>query len=166
MADERHRGEIRALALRGARAGVLGALAMALLMMMISSGSGSFWEPAELIGAAVFREQREGVLPVVLGLAIHLAVGATIGAIFAILTRRVASAPTEAMLGIVFGAAVFAPMTYLVLPQIDPVMFDRMHHGVLFVAHLVYGAIVAVALGAPASIVAASHRGPADARMR
>jgi hypothetical protein len=136
---------------RGVRGGVIGALAMAGVMMLVSASRGDgFWTPLALMGAALLGPDHRSAGGVALGAVIHLAVGASFGVLYALLARRVRGIVENAMLGIVFGAVVFAPMTYLLLPVVDPIMYRSIHLGVLFVAHLVYGLVLGIAVGARA----------------
>ena len=149
MADVSEREHTRAAAIHGAMAGVLGAIVMALLMMMVTAGQGGgFWTPLQLIGGVAFGSAWQSLGSALLGAVIHLIVGAIVGAIYGLLTRRIEGTVYTTMLGMVFGIAVFAPATYLILPAIDPVMYGTMHLGVLFMAHIVYGLITGAAVGA------------------
>lgn len=149
MVDRRERESAGVAMMRGALAGVLGALVMGLLMMSVSANrADGFWTPLQLIGGVVFGTGYQSAGSAALGLLIHLAVGAGFGALFSLITRRIAGIVNTTILGIVFAVAVFAPMTYLVLPIVDPVMYRTMHLGVLFMAHIVYGLVTGIATGA------------------
>lgn len=149
MADVSEREHTRAAAIHGAMAGVLGAIVMALLMMMVTAGRGDgFWTPLQLIGGVAFGSAWQSFGAALLGGVIHLMVGAVVGALYGVLTRHVEGMVYSTMLGIVFGIAVFAPATYLILPVVDPVMYETMHLGVLFMAHIVYGLVTGAAVGA------------------
>jgi hypothetical protein len=143
------KNDLRVAILRGARAGALGAVAMGLFMMLVTaSRAGGFWTTLQLIGASVLGDEHRSAGAAVLGLFIHLAVGATLGAIYALLARRQKGKIFNVMLALVFGVAVFAPMTYLLLPIVDPIMYRTIHLGVLFMGHVVYGLVTGLAMGA------------------
>lgn len=149
MAERRERERAGVAMARGVIAGVLGALAMGLLMMSVSANRAEgFWTPLQLIGGVVFGIGYRSAGSAALGFVIHLAVGAAFGALFSVITRRIQGVVNTTILGIVFAVAVFAPMTYVVLPIVDPVMYRTIHLGVLFMAHIVYGLVTGIATGA------------------
>jgi hypothetical protein len=132
-------------------AGLAGAAAMALMMMMASAArSLGPLAPLEWIGAVATAGRLDGAAAVLAGVAVHTAIASVAGLAFGVLIGRWVQAPSfDAMLGIVFGIAVFAPATYLVIPRFDAVAEQgALHSGVLFVAHVVFGLVLGLAFGA------------------
>jgi hypothetical protein len=134
---------------RGALAGVLSAIVMGIQWMVISGVNGAgFFTPLALIGATFTREawMTSFAGSVVTGTLLHLFTGAALGALFAFLTRDMVESGNRFAAGIAYGATVFLVMTFLVLPWANPVLFYGVDKGVYFLVHLVYGAILPLAM--------------------
>lgn len=139
----------RSMVMRGALAGLAGALVMGVVFMIISAASGQgFFTPVMLIGATFLGGSALN-LPVwasVLGLVTHLIVGAAFGALFVALARNITSNSLKLAAGVTYGAAIYLFMTFLVLPWANPVMYGSIDKGVFFLLHLLYGAVLPLAL--------------------
>jgi hypothetical protein len=146
---ERMADPTRAAVVRGVAAGVVGALLMGLIAMVVSAISGAgFFMPLMLIGATYLGEGFND-LPVwsaVLGLITHLVVGGAFGALFVALARNIIATSAKLAAGVAYGAAVYLFMTFLVMPWADPVMYASIDKGLFFLLHLVYGAVLPLAL--------------------
>jgi hypothetical protein len=128
----------------GVRAGLFAGLVMALAGMFVSAATGAgFWTPMRLLAAGVLGVNAliGGFGVVLLGLALHFAVAAFWGVIFTALVDRDLAADRALAAGLVYGAAVWAVMTYGALPLLDRTMLPRVRlaPGTWLVMHLVYG---------------------------
>lgn len=133
----------------GAASGVVGAVAMGLIWMIVSAARGlGFWMPMKLISATFVGADAilGGAGSIVLGVVVHLIVGASFGIIFAALLRRGVTPAAELLLALLYSTVVFFVMTYLVLPWANEVMYLAVNKGWFFLYHLVYGAGLALVL--------------------
>lgn len=133
----------------GSLAGVLGGIFMGVAATLWSNASGmgasapwqniaaTFYGPMAFLGAA-------GVTTI--GVLWHLTVAGGMGVILAVLARRVKSAGKLFILGIVYGTAVWAVMTYVFVPVFDQTMAARipMVAVMWFFLHWIYGAFTGV----------------------
>lgn len=117
---------LREAALPGALSGLCAAAVMAAVLILFSYRQGDLWQPMKLIAAAVLGAKAVGAagfqpLPVLVGLAIHLAMAVALGIFFAwlggFLTTGVATG-----WGVIFGLAVWVIMQFGLLPVVDPWM--------------------------------------------
>jgi hypothetical protein len=133
----------------GISAGVLAAIIMGLVLVILSSLRGmGFWTPVELIGAT-YVGRNWIAMPVVstlAGLGTHLVLGAFFGVLFRAMTRNVLNNGIRIAAGMAYGAVLFLVMTFLVLPWANPVMYATMNRGLFFLAHLVFGLALPLAL--------------------
>jgi hypothetical protein len=142
---------------RGGAAGgaPAGALAGALMMLALMAWSGSrgqgFWTPLELVGGALLGVQSVlgGFWAGIQGLALHLATAAFWGMLFAGVVGLETTPAHGVWAGLLYGVAVWATMTWVALPVLDPTLAARvgLMEGAWFAAHLVYGAALSIALG-------------------
>lgn len=134
----------------GVITGVFAGSMMMVFMVLYSGGIGAaYWLPPKLIDA-----MSDGVVAlvggpgvVVAGLAIHLIVSVVWATLFALLMDRRWSALTAMAHGILYSFAVWAIMTYLVMPWANPTMNPRIHAmmGMWICAHVIFGACLAIA---------------------
>jgi hypothetical protein len=139
----------RGMVMRGVAAGVIGALVMGLIAMIVSAAAGAgFFMPVMLIGATYLGEgfNDAPAWSAILGFITHLVVGGAFGALFVALARNITATSAKLAAGVAYGAAVYLFMTFLVMPWADPVMYASIDKGLFFLFHLVYGAIVPLAL--------------------
>lgn len=91
-----------------------------------------------------------GVGPFFVGLAVHLAMGAGLGALFAVLVGRVRRR-RAVFAGAGFGGLVGLIMLFAVLPLTSPYMAERLEGGLFLFAHLLYGTVLGATLPARAA---------------
>jgi hypothetical protein len=130
----------------GALGGLLAGLVMIVVAMVVSAGRGAgFWLPVRSIGALFFGVNAlvggAGVLAA--AFAFHLAFATLLGSGFGTVVGRVRAGSAFA-LGISYGIAIWAAMTFGILPAIDPTMSTRV--GMIpvwwFAFHLIYGGMM------------------------
>ncbi len=145
----------------GVAGGVLGALVMGLFFMLVSAMRGlGFWTPMKLISAvflgtsAVFA----GAGAVVLGLIVHLLVGAALGVLYAYMIPKEISVGLDVLMGLAFGALVYFVMTYAVLPWVNPLMFAAVSRGWFFVYHLAFGLTLSLVVPVRRGVVSRAPR--------
>lgn len=157
----------------GALAGVIGAAMMAMYAMIASATyqHHGFFTPLYHIAStfistsALMTSMQHAMMgssfyftlgPAILGALIHMMVGATYGAILALLVSlRRFSAPVVAMAGTVWGAVAFALSTWVLLPIIASVfssgdqithMGSMVGYGTFLIEHLLFGMTAGVLL--------------------
>lgn len=138
------------IGLGGACAGLAGGLAMALTEMLIAVAAGQdIWRESKQIAAMVYPSSalaHPGFAagPVVVGSLIHLGISAVLGALFAIIIRRVFRLPsdfgTPILTGLIYGMTVWMAAYFVVLPIFDPALLDG-YAPAFIVQHLVYGLV-------------------------
>lgn len=131
----------------GALAGLIAGTVMAAVAVAyeVSIGAGAFLTPKLIAAAFVGVNALIGGAPVVaLGVAVHLAVSAFWGIVFAALLPRDSSTPVGFATGVMYGAAIWVVMTFLALPALDPVMRERvaLGMGVFAAEHVLFGAVL------------------------
>lgn len=149
----------------GALAGILAGSVM-MLVAMIRGGVtyAGFWLPPKLVAGLWFDTNAllgdGGVI--VAGLFTHLAVSAFWGVVFALLVGRQGSTMLGIGVGLLYGIAIWAFMTWLVLPWTNDLMAARTNTipGWWFAYHLVYGFVV----GFTPTLSLALHRSTATRR--
>lgn len=129
----------------GITSGLLGGLAMGLVAMLHAASLGQdLWQPLRLIAAALYgRGALVGGMNVVwAGLILHLVVSAVLGLLFGMVVGRRWETGPAFGLGLVWGAAVWAAMTFIVLPIVNPIMRVSVAQmpGIWFTLHLIFGA--------------------------
>lgn len=142
--DGRRRPRWVELVAEGILVGFLAGALMALVAMIRSAAVGlGFWLPMKLISGLYFGVDTllGGAPAVVLGIGTHLLVACFWGIVFALVTRGRLLLPFGFAAGLAYGAAVWAIMTYLVLPWADPTMLARANVAMnwFFFYHLVFG---------------------------
>lgn len=127
--------------------GLVAGMAYGMMEMVIEAVIGhGFWSPLRYI-ASVFTLGRDtdpsfSLVPVVVGLMGHM----MNSAIFALLFAQLISRPLRASAGLVTGAmvyaaAIFFAMWFVVLPVIDPAM--KLVNGIgFFASHLMFGLVL------------------------
>lgn len=126
----------------GIGAGIVAALVMILFgMIVFAARELGFFRPLQLIGALFMGGDAlvYTFWSALLGLGIHMVVGATFGVIFAAMARRMDSYGMRLAAGLAYGAIIFLVMTYLVLPWANPLMAVAIDPGWFFLAHLAFG---------------------------
>ena len=128
----------------------------------IASIGGGWSTPMQAIAGTYYKSMAfvGGPGVTTIGVLTHLAIGGGFGAILAALTRRTRSHWGRFWIGIPFGIAIWAFMTYVTLPVFDWVMPTRRNDGGMwFFLHWIYGAFTGlVSLGAAARAVATERR--------
>jgi hypothetical protein len=127
----------------GAIGGVLAGIAMALIAMVTASMMGAgFLAPMKLIAATFYGAPalEGGARVIMAGLGMHVVTSAIFGITFAFITRLALFTPGGLLAGsTAFGVAIWALMTYFVLPAIDPVMRNHLAAAPWFIEHVVFG---------------------------
>ena len=142
---EEPRRSLRDVALPGAIAGLAGGVAMAVVAMALTTGRElGLFDPLRLMSAVALGEDatEAGLGAVLLGLVIHLVVAAMVGVFFAWFLPEDIFTGSGIAMGVIFAAIIYAVMSLLVVPRVNPVMHEGLHHGWFFVEHLVYGLTV------------------------
>jgi hypothetical protein len=145
---------------RGALAGALGGMVMAMWSMIILwlTGKG-FWSPLNLIAHTVWRtaplDATFSAGALVVGLLIHMMMSMTLGMVLAVLVRGVprlgGSQAALAVTGMAFGIAVWLVTRYGIWPALDSAAAPRFTAWVFAVGHLMYGAVTALVVGTAAA---------------
>lgn len=144
----------------GIAAGVTAAIPMALFAMVLATLKGAgFFAPMKLIAATALGRAalHGGPGTILLGIAIHLAIGAAFGIVFAAIVPRYANATAVFFASLLYVTLVFAAMTYLVLPWADSTMYHRIDQGWFFAYHLVYGTSLALLIASQRSVSHTIH---------
>jgi hypothetical protein len=120
---------------------------MGMLQMLVEAVSGhGFWAPLRYI-ASVFTRGADtdagfSAGPVLVGLAGHMMISVILGTIFAIVVWKLTRNPIVlAILGMMWGALVYAFMWWGVTATIDPAM-QLVNAQWFFVSHLVFGMVL------------------------
>jgi hypothetical protein len=130
--------------------GAWGGIAMIVVALMygVSSGRG-IWLPVNLIGATVVRSMQAASLDqlaafdtvaLIVGLTLHMALSIGIGLIFALLLPTLPGSPL--LWAVIIGPLLWALVSVLILPLLNPVMAQYVEHTSFFVAHVVYSLIL------------------------
>jgi hypothetical protein len=136
------------------RAGVIGGALGGLLMIVVavlyglSSGHG-IWLPVNLIGATLIRDLQTATFEqltqfnasaFITGLVLHGALAIGLGFIFALLLPTFPGRPL--LWAIIIGTLLWALVSVLILPLVNPVMHQYVDWPSFFVAHFLYGGIL------------------------
>ncbi len=134
----------------GVEAGLIAGAVMLLLAVIHAqlTGLGFTW-PLQRVADGVLegRAASQGASGAIAGAAIHFAVSAVWGVLFVALAPRGIPLMAAAGLGLAFGLMVFLVMTWMVVPWADDAMWQTVPKSVLFLYHLVFGALLP--LGVP-----------------
>jgi len=159
----------------GVFGGLIGGIAMAMFMMVVTAVKGmGFFKPLYLI-AATFHQawaMQTGFAlgPVLVGAVLHMMLSAVFGLVFVValatVMRSSLSAPLWVIAGMVWGVIVLVVNQYVVLPIVDPAMTTATN-GMLFwwvIAHLMFGLVLgaiataSIPAGSPVTMGAARSR--------
>jgi hypothetical protein len=163
----------------GGIGGLVGGMVFAMWEMVVegirsATGGGSFWgslsthsgfwAAPQWIGATLIRSLQSSrnpnfdLGPLILGLMGHMMNSIILGLIFVAfaysLTRSVASL---LVLGMMYGAAVFAVMWWVVVPAVDPAM-QEVNGALFFIGHLMYGSVLGLVAGIQAERAAMTRK--------
>ncbi|GAB3394169.1 hypothetical protein [Amycolatopsis echigonensis] len=150
---------------RGAVAGMIGGVVMAMWSMIVLAVTGSgFWTPLNLIAHTVWRSAPLGasfsVGALVIGLVIHMMMSMILGMVLAAAIAGVAplrrNQAVLAMAGMVVGLVVWLIMQYGVWKVVDAEAARAFTPWVFAVGHLMYGAVTALVVGTRAATRRAS----------
>jgi hypothetical protein len=127
--------------------GLVAGMVYGMLEMVIEALIGhGFWSPLRYI-ASVFTLGRDtdpsfSLVPVVVGLMGHMMNSAIFGLLFAQLISRPLRTPATLVIGgMVYAAAIFVAMWFVVLPLIDPAM-NLVNGAGFLVSHLMFGLVL------------------------
>lgn len=131
--------------LPGAVTGMLAGVLMAMYAMVHGAMVGiGFWTPVTLIAASLMGLNAlvSGVSATALGIVMHMAVSAGFGILFVFLLPRNTGAGAALAAGVGFAVGVWALMTFVALPLVNPVMSARVALMPMswFINHLFFGA--------------------------
>lgn len=131
----------------GILAGLVAGIVMALVAMVASSvAGGSFWLPMLAISATYYGADAlaGGAGTIALGVLTHLVVSAFWGLLFAWVGGARISAGSAFFAGLLYGIAIWALMSFAVLPAINEVLLDRaaIEPGWWFGYHLIFGGML------------------------
>lgn len=134
----------------GAIAGTLGGLLMALVYMTLSAALGEgFWSAPKAMSSLIYHNVAYlpdlGANAIILGLIIHFAVSGALGTLFALLLPRHGMTMFAAFpLALLFSMAMFVFMNWFIAYWAAPLVNRELLHPLFFVAHLVFGACLAI----------------------
>lgn len=134
----------------GALGGVIGGIVMAMFAMGVAAMKHlGYLMPLKLIAATLFGTEalRGGAGVLLVGLMIHMVASVAWGIIFAAVFRKELSPSNGIPIGAGFGIFVWAVMTFVVLPLVNPIMRESvsMMPGGWFIGHVLFGMGVGLA---------------------
>ncbi|HEY7791618.1 MAG TPA: hypothetical protein VIC33_13965 [Vicinamibacterales bacterium] len=137
------------LVLSGAFAGIIGGVLMGLSASLYAASSGAGWSlPMQSVAGTFYGPMAYVGGPGVtaIGSVTFIAVAAVFGMIFAAITPHIYSGRTLFWLGIPYGVAVWAFMTYVMIPVFDATMWPRVMAVAVFwfFLHWIYGVFTGV----------------------
>ena len=138
------------MASAGAVAGIVAGVVMAGWAMLFSAYTAAgFWLPPQLIAATVFGPVAmvRGMEAVLIGVLLHVVVSAGFGILFALMTGwRPLGGGELIVAGLAYGAAIWAVMTFGILPLVNPTMSARvaLEPANWLFQHLLFGALLAL----------------------
>lgn len=152
----------RQILTRGAVAGLVGGIAIAMWSMIVLwlTGAG-FWTPLNLIAHTLWRgAPLDGTFSLgalLIGMAVHMMMSIGLGVVLATLASRFtalsANRGTLALFGMAFGLAVWAVMQFAAWRIVDPAAAPLFTPWVFAVAHLMYGAVAGLGLPVSARVL-------------
>lgn len=136
---------IRSIVISGIVASLVIAMWEMVVEAIIPNGAG-FFGPPIAIGATLVRDLQGAANPVpfnglalILGLMGHMMNSVVLAAVFGFLVTRSRPSGTRTVgLGMVWGVVVFVITWFVVVPAVDPVLFN-LNAGAFFIAHLMWG---------------------------
>lgn len=126
----------------GIVAGLVSAVAMALLAMIVAAANGAgFFAPMKLIAATFLGSaaMTAGGGAILLGMVTHLVVGAFFGVVFASILSGDAGPGMRFVSGLLYGLGIFIVMTIFIMPLINTTMATHIDVIWFMIDHLVYG---------------------------
>lgn len=152
-----HRITYDLLALRGAFVGVLAAIVMAIMAMLLTqfvAPETDMWSFPKAVSSIVLGEDAATPLtgfdaaPVIVGLLVHLAIGAVVGAIFATLIGLfdIEETVPVTLMGLIYGVSVFL-FSYLAVGSLFFPAINEIPTIVGFWTHVAFGLIAGAMLG-------------------
>ncbi len=144
-----HRLDANGIFLGGLTAGIIAGLVMAAVYMIRDWAQGmGFWLPVKNIAATYYGVEAlvGGGWTIFLGLVTHVVVSAFWGLVFAWVGGARISTGAAFFAGLLYGIAIWALMSFAVLPAINTTMLDRvsMQPGWWFGYHLIFGGMLLV----------------------
>jgi len=155
----------RQVVIRGALAGMVGGMVMAMWSMMVLwlNGSG-FWLPLNLIAHTFWRDTpldgRFCVTAALAGVVIHMMMSMMVGVVFALVVQRIhGSLAAVSGLGMTFGIMLWLVMQYGVWRVVDADAANAFTPWVFGVGHAMFGLVTGLVVGAPGRAPAERHMG-------
>lgn len=141
----------------GVIAGLISGFFMILVAMIYTAIiDAGFWTPLNLIAATWYGPEavQGGAWVGITGAITHLVVASIWGVVFASLTPRIQSAGKAFGWGLLYGIAVWAVMSFIFLPLVNPTMSQATANmsGWWFFFHLVYGGSLGLTPAAERSV--------------
>ncbi len=164
--DQRDIGNWSSLLARGVAGGiVVGALFLAANMWFATSMGDPAKGPLLMMSTIVKGDEAmmAGTASVGVGLAVHLALSALFGVVFAVLASFLKSAGALALAGVAFGAGLYL-LNFKVFAPTLFTTFEMANQPFELVAHVAFGVLLAVAFLVPLSSPATTDVEPAARR--
>lgn len=143
------------IVVRGALAGMVGGMMMAMWSMVALwlNGSG-IWQPLNLIAHTAWHgaplDGKFSLGASVLGLVVHLTTSMMLGVVFALGVQRIhGNLAALTSLGMVLGIVMWLVMQYGVWRLVDPAAAQAFAPSVFGVGHAMFGATLGLVVGAP-----------------
>ncbi|MGH3432905.1 MAG: hypothetical protein ACRDQB_08735 [Thermocrispum sp.] len=148
---------------RGAVAGMVGGVVMAMwsMLALLASGEG-FWTPLNLIAHTFWRgAPLDGTFSfgaLVLGLVVHMIMSMMLGVLGAAAVRLVRGVPSTrgalAALGMAVGLVVWLVMQFAIWQAVDEAAAEAFTPWIFAVGHLMYGAVTGFGIAQPSRATA------------
>jgi hypothetical protein len=131
----------------GIAGGFVAGLAMGVVALVHAAAVGlGFTWPLHRVASALLGLAAQGPGSALLGTGLHFLVAAVWGVLYVAIVPRGVPYGRAAAMGLLFGMVVFVVMTWLVLPWADDALFHSVPNFVLFLYHLLFGALLPLAV--------------------
>lgn len=150
LREERPVGLLQEIVGAGVVAGIAGGSAMAAFLLVWSAWRGrGMFSVVQAMGGLFYGHSAVGGGggPIFWGLAIHFALSIALGVLFAAIVSRQMDPLAAVSGGLFYGLAVWAAMTFVVVPLVDPTLRELVADGMFgwLAAHVPFGIALGVA---------------------